>query len=93
MVSGISRVLYSGGGGIYPRHEFDMGGIFPHQLDFLGNSFSGFENLITLANFKWNFKAFRSRIKHFKVLKTHQWGYFHFKKKHFFLFSPPLIFF
>jgi hypothetical protein len=45
---------------------------------------SFFENLITLTNFKWNFKAFRSRIKHFKVLKTHQayvrGGYFHLKK-------------
>jgi hypothetical protein len=55
----------------------------PHQLDFLGNFISGFENLITLTNIKCNFKAIRSRIKHFKVLKTHQGGYF----------RPPLIFF
>jgi hypothetical protein len=53
-----------------------MGGISPHQLEFFGKFFSGFENLITLTNFKWNFKAFRSRIKHFKVLKTHQGRYF-----------------
>jgi hypothetical protein len=59
------------GGGIYPRHEFDMGGGYlRHQLEFFGKFFSGFENLITLTNFKWNFKAFGSRIKHFKVLKT-----------------------
>jgi hypothetical protein len=31
----MSRVSYSGGWGIYPRDEFDMGDI-PHQLDFLG---------------------------------------------------------
>jgi hypothetical protein len=36
------------------RHEFDMGGISLINL-----SFFGFE---TLTNFKWNFKAFRSRI-------------------------------
>jgi hypothetical protein len=36
-------------GGIYPRHEFDMGDI-PHQPeDFKKNIFSGFENLITLS--------------------------------------------
>jgi hypothetical protein len=32
------------GGGIYPRHEFDMG----EETSFFGNVFSGFENLITL---------------------------------------------
>jgi hypothetical protein len=41
----MDRVSYSGG--IYPRHEFDMGGIFPCiNLRFIGNVFSGFENLI-----------------------------------------------
>jgi hypothetical protein len=75
------------GGGIYPRHEFDMGGISPHQLEFFRNFFSGFENLIT----KCNFKAFRSRIKHFKVLKTHQEGYLLFPQ--IFFFSPPINFF
>jgi hypothetical protein len=59
--------------GIYPQHEFYKGGYPPHQLNFFGKFFSGFE--------KCNFKAFRSKIiKHFKVLKTHQGGYFHFKK-------------
>jgi hypothetical protein len=56
------------GGGTYPRHEFDMGGISPVSVRFFLKSFSGFENLIT----KCNFKAFRSKIKHFNVLKTHQ---------------------
>jgi hypothetical protein len=46
------------------------------ELEFLGEFFPGFENLIT---FKCNFKAFRSRIKLSKVLKTHQGSYFHFK--------------
>jgi hypothetical protein len=60
-----------GDGGIYPRHEFDMGdgGISPINLSFFGSFFSGFENLITLSVI--HFKAFRSRIRHFKVLKTH----------------------
>jgi hypothetical protein len=42
------------------------GGI-PHQLEFFGKYFSGLGNLITLTNFK----AFRIRIKHFKVPKSH----------------------
>jgi hypothetical protein len=62
-----------------PRHEFDMGDPPPHQIEFVGKLFSGFENLITLTNYNWNFKAFSSIIKHFKVPKTHQGGYFHFK--------------
>jgi hypothetical protein len=57
-----SRVSYSGGGGgIYPRHEFDM------AMGFLGNLFSGFENLILLS--VANSKAFSSITKHFKVLR------------------------
>jgi hypothetical protein len=60
-----------GDGGSTPGMNLTWGDI-PNQLEFFGIFFSGFENLITLTNFKWNFKAFRSRIKHFKVLKTHQ---------------------
>jgi hypothetical protein len=52
------------------------GDVPPHQLEFLGIFSSGFENLITLL--KCNFKAFRSRIKHFNGLETHLGGYFHF---------------
>jgi hypothetical protein len=51
------------------------GGDIPINLFFWGNLFSGFENLIT---FKYNFKAFRSRIKQFKFFN---------------LFSPPQIHF
>jgi hypothetical protein len=36
-------------GGIYPRHEFDMGGYPRSTWIFLGNFFSGFENLMTLT--------------------------------------------
>jgi hypothetical protein len=61
-----------------PWHEFDI-------LEFLEKNF-WFENLMALTNFTWNFKAFRSRIKHFKVLRTHQGLGVIF-------FSPPLIFF
>jgi hypothetical protein len=57
-----ARVSYSGG--FTPGMNLTMGNNIP-LVEFLGNLFSGFENLITLTNFKWNFKAFRSRIKHF----------------------------
>jgi hypothetical protein len=41
----------------------------PHQLEFFLKICLWFWKF---NNFKCNFKAFRSRIKHFKVLKTHQ---------------------
>jgi hypothetical protein len=44
-------------------------GGYPPQLEFFWKFFSGFENF---NNFKCHLKAFRSRIKHSKVLKTHQ---------------------
>jgi hypothetical protein len=41
----VCKNIFTGGDGvIYPRHEFDMGGYPPHQLEFFENLFSGFEN-------------------------------------------------
>jgi hypothetical protein len=47
--------------------QWGMGGFTPALIFFWFWKFN---------NFKCNFKAFRSRIIHFKVLKTHQGGYF-----------------
>jgi hypothetical protein len=67
-----SRISYSGGmggGGIYPRHEFDIWGCPPQSIWVFLKMFFWFWKFNT---FKCNFKAFRSRIKHFQVLETHQ---------------------
>jgi hypothetical protein len=85
------RVSYSGG--IYPRHEFDMGGgdFPPINLSFFGNFFCGFENLITLSVILRHLEAELSILRCLKLIR----GLFpHLKKFYFkFFFSPPLIFF
>jgi hypothetical protein len=48
------RVSYSGG--FTPGMNLTWRGYPPHQLEFFGNLFSGFENLITLTNLKWNLR-------------------------------------
>jgi hypothetical protein len=64
-----------GGGDLSPAWIWH-GGDIPDKLFFL--NFSGFWKF---NNFKCNFKAFRSRIKHFKVPKPLQGGYFHSKER------------
>jgi hypothetical protein len=77
------RVSYSGG--IYLRREFDIGGYPPHQLEFFGNFYSGFENLITSGILR----HLEAELSILRCLKLIRGVVSTFKKKK----APPLIFF
>jgi hypothetical protein len=56
-------------GGIYPRHEFDMGDI-PHQLELFFKFFSsGFENLINLSVILRHLEAELSILRCLKLIR------------------------
>jgi hypothetical protein len=57
------------GWGEYPRHEFDMGGYPPHQLEFFGNFLSGFEKLITLSVILRHLEAELSILRCLKLIR------------------------
>jgi hypothetical protein len=62
-------------------------GGYPPQLEFLGEFFFWFRKFNNFL--KCNFKAFRSRINHSKMLKTHQGANIFFYPPHINFWQKP----